>query len=179
MEWFSTLEWTLDWRKRNSLRHKKLGVFLRIAHAGFERKSHALLSRGRIRRGHSLEEGDQHRRQERVGSSICVRTSHVSLTTNHEPIVDSFAANRVRAPARRLSNNGGAFEVLEVVTELLGAGECARRRQHESRRGGQPLAGTIGRVQYCCVTSVFRFQMSFRCVHRSRNRSLPRPAESL
>jgi hypothetical protein len=35
--------------------------------------------------------------------------------SNHEAIVDSFAAHRVCAPSRRLSNYGGALEILEVV----------------------------------------------------------------
>src|SRR4051812_19367111 len=42
--------------------------------------------------------------------------------SNDEAIVDALALHWMRAPARRLSNEGGSFEVLEVVAELLGAG---------------------------------------------------------
>src|SRR6266851_4569639 len=49
---------------------------------------------------------------------------------NHEVGVNAVTGNRMGAASGGLANDGGTFQILEVVAELLGTGESLLRREH-------------------------------------------------
>jgi hypothetical protein len=52
---------------------------------------------------------------------------------NHEVIVNAVTRDRMRAASGGFANDGGPFQILQVVGELLGAGEGLCGGQHVGR----------------------------------------------
>src|SRR5690349_1806977 len=59
-------------------------------------------------------------------------------------IVDAVAGNRVSTTAGGLADNCGPLQVLQIVSELFGAGEGAFGGEHEYRLAAEPLSGHVG-----------------------------------
>src|ERR1017187_1538424 len=62
---------------------------------------------------------------------------------DHEVVVDAMAGYGVCAATGCLADKGGALLRLEVIAELLAAGEGAVGREHEDRLGGEPRTGEV------------------------------------
>src|SRR5437868_5218466 len=70
----------------------------------------------------------------------------------------------MRTAAGCLAQNGGTLQLLEVVAELFGSRKSPLGRQQYTGLPSRRLPGTMGKVQYCWVVSLFRSQISFKCV---------------
>ncbi len=62
---------------------------------------------------------------------------------NHEVAVNAVTGNRMGAASGDFADEGCAFQILEVVAELLGTRESSLRREHIGRLRVQSLPGHV------------------------------------